>query len=91
VHRYGAVDRDRTWTDLATTRRVHDRHTGTAEQLPPEQVRDLADLSLVNEIDVAEHAPGFLERYGRYFRRLTAAWQPALTPAVVRAARATFG
>ncbi len=91
VHRYGACDRDRTWPDLATTGRTWDRHTGGAETLDADQVRDLADLSLVNEIDVAEHAPGFLERYGAYFRRLTGAWEPVLTSTVAAEARSVFG
>ncbi len=54
-------------------------------------MRDLADLSLVNEIDVAEHAPDVLERHGEYFRRLTGAWTPVLSPAVAAEAHAVFG
>jgi hypothetical protein len=91
VHRYGACDRSRTWGELATAGRTWDRHTGEVEVLSAAQVRDLADLSLVNEMDVAEHAPGFLDRYGDRFRGLTTSWQPALSPAVAAAARATFG
>jgi hypothetical protein len=87
VHRYGACDRGRTWPELATTRQVHDRHTGTAEALAVDELRDFADLSLVNELDVAEHAPGFLAEHGGYFRRLTEEWSPVLSPAVLAEAR----
>ncbi|NEK87715.1 hypothetical protein GCU60_18410 [Blastococcus saxobsidens] len=91
VHRYGACDRQLTWPDLAGSRRVHDRHTGTAEELDDEQLRDFADLSLVNEIDVAEHAPGFLDENGAWFRRLTEQWAPVLSPVVLAEARRVFG
>jgi hypothetical protein len=91
VHRYGACDRRRTWSGLATSGRTWDRHTGALEQLDAAQVRDLADLSLVNEMDVAEHSPGFLEQHGAYFHRLTGAWTPVLSPAVAAEAHALFG
>ncbi|CAA9220621.1 MAG: hypothetical protein AVDCRST_MAG57-559 [uncultured Blastococcus sp.] len=87
VHRYGACDRGRTWPELPTTHQLHDRHTGTAELLPGGDLRDLADLSLVNELDVAEHVPGFLAEHGAYFRRLTELWAPVLSPAVLAEAR----
>ncbi|TFV52522.1 DUF6817 domain-containing protein [Blastococcus sp. TF02A_35] len=90
VRRYGACDRDATWAELATTRRVHDRHTGAVEELDADQLREFTDLSLVNEIDVAEHAPGFLEEHGAYFRRLTERWAPVLSPAVLAEARWAF-
>ena len=91
VHRYGACDRKRTWPELPTTRQVHDRHTGTAEVLVDAELRDFADLSLVNEIDVAEHAPGLLEQHGAYFRRLTRGWESLLSPTVAAEARRVFG
>ena len=91
VHRYGGCDRARTWAELPVSVRCWDRRTGAVEQLDPVGVRDLADLSLVNELDVAEHAPGFLDQHGAYFRRLTASWTPVLSPSVIAAARAVFG
>ena len=59
----------------------------TAELLTGGDVRDFADLSLVNELDVAEHVPGFLAEHGAYFRRLTELWAPVLSPAVLAEAR----
>jgi hypothetical protein len=91
VYRYGACDRSRTWAELAATRRVHDRFTGTGEVLTPEEARAFAELSLVNELDVAEHSSGFLDRYGDYFRRLTVGWAPLLGTPVVEEARRVLG
>ena len=87
VYRYGSCDRSRTWGELATTHRVIDRFTGTVEVLTTEDARAFAELSLVNELDVAEHAPGFLNQYGRYFRRLTAEWAPLLGATVMAEAQ----
>ncbi|WP_346621939.1 DUF6817 domain-containing protein [Blastococcus montanus] len=91
VHRYGRCGRDRTWADLASTGLVHDRRTGQAERLDGDELRDFADLSLVNELDVAAHAPGFVERHGGYFRHLAERWSPVLSPAVLAEARRVLG
>ncbi len=47
-------------------------------------------FDLVNEIDVAEHAAGFLGQHGAYFRRLADEWSPVLNPAVAAEARRVF-
>jgi hypothetical protein len=91
VYRYAACDRARTWRDLPTTRQVWDRFTGACEALGLDDLRDLADLTLVNELDVAEQAPGFLDEHGDYFRRLTNTWRPVLSPAVTEEARRVLG
>ncbi len=91
VHRYAVCDRAATWKELPARRRVHDRFTGAAEALTGEELRVFADLSLVDEIDVAEHVPGFLDDHGGYFRRLTAAWTPLISPAVAADATRVFG
>lgn len=83
VYRYGACDRRRTWGALAGTRQVHDRFTGETDVLTPGEAQAFAELSLVNELDVAEHAPGFLEQHGDFFRRLAADWAPLLRSPVV--------
>ena len=56
-----------------------------------DDLRDFADLTLVNELDVAEQATGFLDEHGGYFRRLTTAWTPVLSPAVTEEARRVLG
>lgn len=91
VYRYGACDRKLTWSDLPTTRRVHDRFTGGVETLSADEARAFAELSLVNELDLAEHATGFLDRHGDFFRRLTANWAPLLGPAVAAEASRVLG
>jgi hypothetical protein len=91
VYRYGACDRARTWATLADTCRLWDRFTGADQLLDDGQLQAFADLSIVNELDVAEHSEDFLGRYGDYFRRLTAAWSSVLSPAVAGDARRVFG
>lgn len=91
VYRYGACDRKRTWGELATTRRVHDRFTGSGETLSADEARAFAELSLVNELDIAEHAPGFLDQHRDLCRRLTADWTPLLGPAVLAEAARILG
>ncbi len=91
VHRYGGCARRATWAGLATTRTVHDRWTGAAEVLGDEDLRAFADLSLVNELDVAEHDPGVLDRHGDLLRRLARDWEPVLSPAVAAEARRVLG
>ena len=87
VYRYAACDRGRTWAELASTGRLWDRFTGAGEDLGPDELREFADLSLVNELDVAEHAPAFLDAHGEFFRRLTDTWAALLSPAVTAEAR----
>ncbi len=91
VYRYGACERSRTWSTLAEDGRVWDRFTGQVFDLAPDELRAFADLSLVNELDVAEHSPGFLDRYGDVLRRLAGSWEPLLSPAVVADARRVLG
>jgi hypothetical protein len=91
VYRYGACDRARTWRALPSPRQVHDRFTGEVEVLTDDEARAFVELSLVNELDVAEHAPGFLDRHGDFFRRLTADWAALLGPAVTAEASRILG
>lgn len=91
VHRYGACDRDRTWDSLAATGLVWDRFTGDGERLDGDRLREFADLSIVNELDVAEQSPAFLDRHGAYVRRLATSWEPLLSPAVAADARRVLG
>jgi hypothetical protein len=85
--RCSAVMRRR-WSRRRATR---DRHTGTVEELPGDELRTSPTLSLVNESDVAERALGFVEQQGASFRRLTSACTPVLSPAVAADARRVFG
>ena len=90
IYRYGACDRSRTWRDLATSRRVVDRFTGTAEDLDDAALRDFADLTIVNELDVVEHSAEIAARHGAALRAVFATWEPLATPAVLTDARRTL-
>jgi hypothetical protein len=70
---------------------VWDRFTGGSHALAPEQVRPFTDLSIVNELDVAEQDPTFVTRHGAYFRALFAGWAPLASPAVLAEARRILG
>ncbi len=91
VYLYAACDRRRTWTALPGTARVADRFTGGSHDLDAGRLRDFADLSLVNELDVVEHSADVRDRHGAFLRRLTAAWEPLLSPAVGADARRVLG
>lgn len=81
VYLYGATDRDRTWTTLAETARVHDRFTGDSVDLGDLLV-PFVDLSIVNELDVITHNPELLAKHRDYFRDLFARWAPVTSPQV---------
>ena len=83
VYRYGSCDRAPTRTALAESRCVRDRLTGDGEHLSDADLRAVVDLSIVNELDLAEHAVGFLDEHGGFFRRLTGAWASMLSPNVL--------
>ena len=87
VYLYGACDRSRTWPALPETGRVWDRFTGEPRDPAPELLRPFTDLSIVNELDVAEQDPAFVERHGDYFRALFTSWAPLASPAVLAEAR----
>jgi hypothetical protein len=54
------------------------------------QLRPLADVSIVNELDLCEQAPDVAARYGDYFRGLFASWAPLASPPVLADARAVL-
>lgn len=87
VYRYGATDRGATWDTLAETRELTDRFTGTTEQLSVEETRDLADLTIINELDVYEHSAEIATKHGDYFRTLFARWAPIASPSVTAEAQ----
>ena len=91
IYLYGACDRARTWRDLPATRQVWDRFGDRPRSLAPEQVRPFTDLSIVNELDVAEQDPTFRPRHGDYFRGLFASWAPLASPPVLAEARRVLG
>ena len=90
VYRYGGCDRGHTWRALGTTGLVRSRFTGAVEAPTPAELRDFADLSIVNELDVAEREPEIARRHGDHFRTIFAGWAALASPAVLADARAVL-
>jgi hypothetical protein len=87
VYRYGGCDRGRTWRALAATGEIRNRFTGNVEAPTPAELRAFVDLSIVNELDVAEHDPEIARKYGDYFRTTFESWAELASPAVIADAR----
>jgi uncharacterized protein DUF6817 len=87
VYRYGACDRGRTWSTLASARTVWDRFTGTSERQTPDELRPFVDLTIANELDLVEQDPVVVERYGKYLGALFRSWAGFASPAVLDEAR----
>jgi hypothetical protein len=83
VYRYGGCDRGHTWRALGATCLIRSRFNGACESPPPDELRAFVDLSIVNELDVAEHDPAIAAKYGDYFRDIFAGWSHLASPAVV--------
>ncbi|MGA5298675.1 DUF6817 domain-containing protein [Nucisporomicrobium flavum] len=80
IHTYGGCDRSRTWDGFGRTRRVVDRWIGQPVVLGDADATAFADLSIVNELDVAEQDPRIAERYGAYFRTVFTSWRGIASP-----------
>lgn len=91
VYLYGACDRRRTWRTLADTGQVVDRFTDQVETLGPAELRPLVDLSIVNELDVAEQDPVVADRHGGYLRTLFSSWASVASPQVSHEAQRVLG
>ena len=87
VYRYCACDRETTWRDLAEHRTISDRFTGTSEELGTEDLRDFADLTLVNELDVLDHDPDQAAQLRSFLQELVPRWQSIASPAVLTEAQ----
>ncbi|MFI6831925.1 DUF6817 domain-containing protein [Kribbella sp. NPDC050241] len=83
VYRYGACDRETTWRDLAEHRTVTDRFTGTSEELSTADLRDFVDLTIVNELDVLDHAPDLAPKLHQFLQEQLPRWQSLASPAVL--------
>ncbi|GGQ60143.1 DUF6817 domain-containing protein [Couchioplanes azureus] len=91
VHLYGACDRSRTWSVLPESRQVWNRWTGVAEPLPGDLLTAFADLTIVNELDVAEHDASMAREHGPYFRTVFGAWQGVASAPVLAEVGRVFG
>ena len=91
VYRYGGCDRGRTWRALPSTRLIWSRFTGHSESPTPGELRDFADLSIVNELDVYERSPEIAAKAGDYFRSVFPEWRPLASSSVMADARRVLG
>jgi hypothetical protein len=82
IYRYGAVDRAKTWRGLPASGQLWNRFESSVETLQPDDLRDLADLTTVNEVDVLEHSAETAQKYSAYFADLFTSWRPITSPAV---------
>ncbi|GAA0593756.1 hypothetical protein HPO96_06485 [Kribbella sandramycini] len=87
VYAYGATDRETSWRDLAEHRTIADRFTGTSEELGSAALRDLVDLTIVNELDVLDHAPSLQAKLRPFLQEQIPRWQSLASPAVLAEAQ----
>ncbi|MEO3784179.1 DUF6817 domain-containing protein [Actinocorallia sp. B10E7] len=74
VYLYGSCDRTFTHPRLAVDGVFRDRFTGRELHPPQSALRDFAEISVANELDIAELDPAFHARYGPRLRALFTAW-----------------
>ncbi|MBV1850819.1 DUF6817 domain-containing protein [Catellatospora tritici] len=91
VHHYGGCARKPTWPHLTTTGLWHNRFDGSARRLPADTLRDLLDLTIVNELDVCEQSPDTAARHGEHLRDLFTTWTALASPRVSAEARRVLG
>ncbi|WP_432251474.1 DUF6817 domain-containing protein [Streptomyces sp. HNM1019] len=82
VHLYASCDRKATYPALGAPGAVfHDRFTGRAHTPEPRQLRDFAELTAANELDLARRDPALRERYGPQLLALLTRVRPLLSRA----------
>ncbi|WP_274561309.1 DUF6817 domain-containing protein [Streptomyces spiramyceticus] len=68
VYLYGAMDRKYTYPHLNDdSDHWRDRFTGEIRTLSQQEIRDLMEISVANECDIASHNPEFHAKYGPEF------------------------
>lgn len=81
VYFYASCDRKATYPTLTGPGSpFHDRFTGTHRIPAPHLLRDFADLTAANELDLADHDPAFRERWGPDLLALFTRFRPLLSP-----------
>ncbi|MFE7776524.1 DUF6817 domain-containing protein [Streptomyces sp. NPDC057445] len=80
VYLYGAMDRKYTYPHLNDeSDHWRDRFTGEIRTLSQQQIRDLMEISVANECDIASHNPVFHAKYGPEFLELFTRMRPTLS------------
>lgn len=91
VYLYGCCAREASWPGLAEHQTVQDRFTGASYELTADELRSFADLSIVNELDVLDHAPDLEPELRDYLSNLVPRWTDILSPAVHEYAQERLG
>jgi len=92
VHFYASCDRKTTYPTLATAEApFHDRFTGRTYTPEPQLLRDFAELSAANELDLARIDPAFREKRGPELLALFTRFRPLLSEPAWRDCRAVLG
>jgi hypothetical protein len=82
VYLYGSCERTATYPALSGRPvTCHDRFTGTTVIPDDVALRAFAEITVANELDIAEHNPALAGRIGPWLLRLVADWSALLTPA----------
>ncbi|MGP4084020.1 DUF6817 domain-containing protein [Streptomyces sp. KR55] len=92
VYFYAACDRTATYPSLANPAApFHDRFTGAAQTPSLALRRDFAELTVANELDLADHDAAFRERWGGELLALFTRIRPLLSEAAWDDCRAVLG
>lgn len=85
VYLYGSCDRRRTYPGLSEPGPIafHDRFTDRTLFPDPAAVRAFLEITVANELDVAEHNAALAEQIGPWLRRLLSDCHAMLSPATV--------
>ncbi|MEV7028405.1 DUF6817 domain-containing protein, partial [Kitasatospora sp. NPDC093558] len=82
VHRYASCDRRATYPGLSgPDAAFHDRFTGSVFTPDRSALRDFAELTAANELDIARIDPAFRDRSGADLLALFTRLRPLLSPA----------
>ncbi|MEV4334807.1 DUF6817 domain-containing protein [Streptomyces sp. NPDC049597] len=88
VHFYASCDREASYRTLARPGALfHDRFTGRTSAPAPALLRDFAELTAANELDLAVVNDAIRAEHGGALLRLFTAWRPLLTEAAYEDAR----
>lgn len=86
IYRYGSCERVYRQLSAGAPEIVFtDRFTGTSAPAPTSAVRDFAELTIANELDVLAHNDELRQRHGKALHRLFAACTPYASPAAIAA------
>ncbi|MFJ4688043.1 DUF6817 domain-containing protein [Streptomyces sp. NPDC091377] len=90
VYLYASCDRRATYPALPDGP-FHDRFTGATRTPSRARLRDFAELTAANELDLAAHDPDFRARYGPELLTLFTRFRPLLGEAAWADCRAVLG